>query len=56
MVGVFTGRDLPLAKQDQSDRNRCPLALDTVRFVEHPVVAVVAECQAVSRAVSGDAR
>src|SRR5713101_5061994 len=48
VVGVFTGRDLPLARQDPSDRNRCPLALDTVRFVGHPVVAVVAESEAVA--------
>ena len=48
VAGVFTGRDLPLAKQDPSDRNRCPLALDTVRFVGHPVVAVVAESEAVA--------
>src|ERR1700675_839012 len=48
VVGVFTGRDLPLAKQDPADRNRCPLALDTVRFVGHPVVAVVAESEAVA--------
>ena len=48
VVGVFTGRDLPLPHQDPSDRNRCPLALDRVRFVGHPVVAVVAESEAVA--------
>src|SRR3989442_8828095 len=48
VVGVFTGHDLPLPKQDPSDRNRCPLALDRVRFVGHPVVAVVAESEAVA--------
>ena len=48
VVGVFTGRDLPLAKQDPSDRNRCPLALDEVRFAGHPVAAVVAESEAVA--------
>lgn len=48
VVGVFTGRDLPLGKQDPSDRNRCPLALDDVRFVGHPVAAVVAESEAIA--------
>ena len=48
VVGVFTGRDLPLGKQDPADRNRCPLALDDVRFVGHPVAAVVAESEAVA--------
>src|SRR5438132_1288256 len=48
VVGVFTGRDLPLPHQDPSDRNRCPLALDRVRFVGHPVVAVVAGGEAVA--------
>jgi len=48
VVRVLTGRDLPLGKQDPSDRNRCPLALDDVRFVGHPVVAVVALSEAVA--------
>src|SRR5438552_5168348 len=48
VVGIFAGRDLPLGKQDPSDRNRCPLALDDVRFVGHPVAAVVAESEAVA--------
>jgi len=48
VVRVLTGRDLPLGKQDPSDRNRCPLALDDVRFVGHPVAAVVALSEAVA--------
>ncbi len=48
VIGVFTGRDLPLPRQDPSDRNRCPLALDVVRFVGHPVVAVVALTEAIA--------
>src|SRR4051812_35300600 len=32
VVGVFTGRDLPLAKPDPSSRNKAPLALDEVFF------------------------
>ena len=42
VVGVFGGRDLPLASPDPSDRNRCPLALDRALFAGHPVAAVVA--------------
>ena len=48
VVGVFTGRDLPLTKPDPSDRNRCPLALEEVRFTGHPVAAIVAESEAVA--------
>src|SRR5213593_1022304 len=48
VVGIFAGRDLPLGKQDPSDRNRCPLALDDVCFVGHPVAAVVAGSEAVA--------
>jgi CO/xanthine dehydrogenase Mo-binding subunit len=46
VLGVYTARDLPLAKTDPADRNRCPLALDRVQFVGHPVAAVVAETEA----------
>jgi CO/xanthine dehydrogenase Mo-binding subunit len=46
VVGVYAARDLPLAKTDPADRNRCPLALDRVQFVGHPVAAVVAETEA----------
>ena len=45
VVGVFTARDLPLTKADAGDRGRCPLALDRVVFVGHPVAAVVAETE-----------
>src|SRR5260370_13088284 len=41
VVCVFTGRDLPLGKQDPADRNPCPLALADVRFVGHPVAPIV---------------
>lgn len=45
VVGVFTAYDLPLTKADAADRGRCPLALDRVVFVGHPVAAVVAETE-----------
>ncbi len=45
VVGVFTAHDLPLTKADAADRGRCPLALDRVVFVGHPVAAVVAETE-----------
>jgi CO/xanthine dehydrogenase Mo-binding subunit len=45
---VFTGRDLPLAKPRASSRNRVPLALDEVFFNGHPVVAVVADTEAIA--------
>jgi CO/xanthine dehydrogenase Mo-binding subunit len=48
VVGVFSGRDLPLAKPDASSRNKAPLAMDEVFFNGHPVVAVVAETQAIA--------
>jgi len=48
VVGVFTGRDLPLAKPHPSSRNKAPLALDEVFFNGHPVVAVVAETEAIA--------
>src|SRR5687767_9208503 len=40
VLGVFTGRDLGLAKLDASSRTRSPLAVDRVVFTGHPVVAV----------------
>ena len=46
--GVFSARDLPLAEPDPSDRNRSPLAIDRVVFNGHPVVAVVAESEALA--------
>ena len=48
VVGVFTGRDLPLARPDPTSRNRAPLALDEVFFNGHPVAAVVAETEAIA--------
>lgn len=48
VVGVFTGRDLPIPKPRASSRNRAPLALDEAFFCGHPVVAVVAESAAVA--------
>ena len=48
VVGVFSARDLPLAEPDPSDRNRSPLAIDRVVFNGHPVVAVVAESEALA--------
>jgi CO/xanthine dehydrogenase Mo-binding subunit len=48
VLGVFTGRDLGLAKLDPTSRNRSPLAVDRVVFTGHPVVAVVAETPAVA--------
>jgi CO/xanthine dehydrogenase Mo-binding subunit len=48
VVGVFTGRDLPVRSPDPNDRSRAPLAIDRVLFNGHPVVAVVAESEAVA--------
>lgn len=48
VVGVFTARDLPLARQDSTSRERAPLAIDRVLFNGHPVAAVVAEDPAVA--------
>jgi CO/xanthine dehydrogenase Mo-binding subunit len=48
VVRVFTGQELPLAKPDPSSRNRAPLAVDRVVFNGHPVVAVVAEAEAIA--------
>src|SRR5918996_69042 len=47
VVAVLTGRDLPLAKPHASLRNKAPLALDEVFFNGHPLVAVVAETEAI---------
>ncbi len=48
VVAVLTARDLPIAKLDPSDRNRCPLALDRVVFRGQPVVAVLAQNEAIA--------
>jgi CO/xanthine dehydrogenase Mo-binding subunit len=48
VVGVFTARDLPIAKADPGNRSRAPLAIDEVLFNGHPVVAVVAESEAIA--------
>jgi CO/xanthine dehydrogenase Mo-binding subunit len=48
VVGVLTARDLPLAHPAASSRNRAPLALDEAFFNGHPVVAVVAETEAIA--------
>ncbi len=48
VVGVFTGRDLPVSKPDPGNRSRSPLAVDEVLFNGHPVVAVVAETEAIA--------
>jgi CO/xanthine dehydrogenase Mo-binding subunit len=48
VVGAFTGRDLPIATPDPGNRSRAPLALDEVLFNGHPVVAVVAETEAIA--------
>jgi CO/xanthine dehydrogenase Mo-binding subunit len=48
VVAVLTGRDLPLAKPHASLRNKAPLALDEVFFNGHPLVAVVAETEAIA--------
>jgi len=48
VVGVFAGRDLPLARPHPSSRNKAPLALDEVFFSGHPVVAVVAQTEAIA--------
>jgi CO/xanthine dehydrogenase Mo-binding subunit len=48
VVGVFTARDLPLAHPDASSRNRAPLVLEEAFFNGQPVVAVVAETEAIA--------
>jgi CO/xanthine dehydrogenase Mo-binding subunit len=48
VVGVFTGRELPIPSPDASDRSRAPLAIDRALFNGHPVVAVVAESEAIA--------
>jgi CO/xanthine dehydrogenase Mo-binding subunit len=53
VVAVLTGRDLPLADPDPSDRNRLPLATERVRFAGQPVVAVVAESEALAEDAAG---
>ena len=48
VLGVFTGQDLPIPSPDPAERNRAPLALGRVVFDGHPVVAVVAETEAIA--------
>jgi CO/xanthine dehydrogenase Mo-binding subunit len=48
VIGVFTGRDLGIAKPDPTSRNKSPLAIDRVVFTGHPVVAVVAETASIA--------
>jgi len=48
VVGVLTGRDLPLAHPSAGSRNRAPLALEEVFFAGHPVAAVVAQTEAIA--------
>jgi CO/xanthine dehydrogenase Mo-binding subunit len=48
VLGVFSAADLPIPKVDPTARTRCPLAVDRVLFVGHPVVAVVAESEALA--------
>lgn len=48
VVAVLTGRDLPIPRPDPGDRNRSPLALDRVVFHGHPIVAVVADTEAIA--------
>jgi CO/xanthine dehydrogenase Mo-binding subunit len=48
VVRVFTGKDLPLPKPDPASRNRAPLAIERAIFNGHPVVAVVAETEAIA--------
>jgi CO/xanthine dehydrogenase Mo-binding subunit len=48
VLGVFTGRDLGIAKPDPTSRSKSPLAIDRVVFTGHPVVAVVAETPSIA--------
>ncbi|MGH7277944.1 MAG: xanthine dehydrogenase family protein molybdopterin-binding subunit, partial [Candidatus Rokuibacteriota bacterium] len=48
VVAVLTGRDLPIPRPDANSRNRSPLAIDRAVFNGHPVVAVVAETEAIA--------
>ena len=48
VLGVFAGRDLPIARPDAGNRHRAPLALERAVFNGHPVVAVVAETEAIA--------
>jgi len=53
VLGVFTAADLPIARVDPTARTRCPLAVDRVVFVGHPVAAVVAETDAIAEDAAG---
>jgi len=48
VVRVFTGKELQLHGADGGERSRAPLAIDEARFNGHPVVAVVAETEAIA--------
>jgi CO/xanthine dehydrogenase Mo-binding subunit len=53
VLGVFTARDLDLAKADPTSRTKSPLASGRVLFVGHPVAVVVAESDAVAEDAAG---
>ncbi len=53
VLGVFSAGDLELATVDPTARSRCPLAVDRVLFVGHPVVALVAETTAIAEDAAG---
>jgi len=48
VLGVFSARDLKLAKVDPTARSKSPLAVDRALFAGHPVVAVVGETAAIA--------
>jgi CO/xanthine dehydrogenase Mo-binding subunit len=48
VLGVFTARDLDPSRADPTSRSRSPLAADRVRFVGHPVAAVIGETAAIA--------
>jgi CO/xanthine dehydrogenase Mo-binding subunit len=48
VIGVFGAAELGLANTDPSTRSKCPLAVDRVLFVGHPVAVVVAETAAIA--------
>ncbi|HZU13997.1 MAG TPA: xanthine dehydrogenase family protein molybdopterin-binding subunit [Chloroflexota bacterium] len=53
VVGVYTAEDLPLVPPDGLTRSRDPLARDRVFFEGQPVVAVVAESEAIAEDAAG---
>jgi len=48
VVAVLTGRDLPLADPDPTNRNRTPLAMERAVFAGQPIAAVVAVTPAIA--------